>query len=117
MHGATGSLRLSDGRVEGDDPLRDFGPHAAGHLRRMDGFGNCPDLLINGRFDPERGDVAPFEEFAGSHGGMGGAQMHPFLLHPGDLEAGDTPLVGAASVNALLLAWRARLAEGPASTG
>ncbi len=43
--------------------------------------------------------------------------MHPFLLHPSDLEAGDAPLVGAASVNALLLAWRARLADGPAPTG
>jgi len=117
VQSAAGSHRLSSGHVEGDDPLRDFGPHAAEHLRRTDGFDNCPDLLINGRFDPEHGDVAPFEEFAGSHGGMGGAQMHPFLLHPSDLVTGDAPLVGAASVNALLLAWRAQLAAGPAPTG
>ena len=55
----------------------DFGPNAADHLRRTDGFAHCPDILVNCMYDPEANEVAPFEEFMGSHGGLGGWQSHP----------------------------------------
>ena len=33
-------------------------------------------------YDPDANEVAPFEEFMGSHGGLGGWQSHPFALVP-----------------------------------
>ena len=43
---------LDDDRVEGEDPLAGFGPHAAEHLRRTDGFPHCADLMLNSTFWP-----------------------------------------------------------------
>ncbi len=34
--GRRGTHFLDDGRVEGEDPLAPFGPHAADHVRRTD---------------------------------------------------------------------------------
>ena len=61
--GAGGTRRLRDDQVTGRDPLHDFGPNAADHLRRTDGFAHCPDLLVNCLYDAEANEVAPFEEF------------------------------------------------------
>ena len=44
-------------------------------------------------------EVAAFEELVGSHGGMGGAQSYPFVLHPGDLALPEEELVGAEAVH------------------
>lgn len=110
--GADGRRRLADDVVEGADPLAGFGLNAADHLRRTDGFERCPDVLLNGRFDPVSGDVTAFEEFTGSHGGLGGDQTRAFLLHPAELDVGQDPLVGAVAVHRLLLDWRERL-HGP----
>ena len=41
--------------------------------------------MVNARYDPERDEVAAFEEQVGSHGGLGGPQTHPFLLYPAEL--------------------------------
>ncbi len=77
---AAGSLATT--RSSGEDPLAAFGPNAADHLRRTDSFPHCPDILVNCVFDPDANEVAPFEEFMGSHGGLGGWQTHPFALVP-----------------------------------
>ena len=61
--GAGGSRRLRDDAVTGEDPLLHFGPNAADHLRRTDGFPHCPDILVNCTYHPEANEVAPFEEF------------------------------------------------------
>ena len=72
--GPRGSHRLRDGTVTGEDPLVDFGPNIVQHLLRTDGFTHCPDLLVNCMYDPVANEVAPFEEFMGSHGGVGGCR-------------------------------------------
>ena len=84
--GPAGARYLDDDRVEGVDPLALFGPNAADHLRRLDGFTNVGDLLINSSYDAELEEVAAFEELVGSHGGFGGPQTRPFLLAPAELE-------------------------------
>jgi uncharacterized membrane protein YvlD (DUF360 family) len=109
--GRDGEHYLADDRVVGTDPLADY-PNAVLHLRRTDGFAHVPDILCNGRFDPERGDVPAFEELVGSHGGLGGTQAQPFLLHPTELPAPDDPIVGAESLHHVIKAW-ARDAMGP----
>lgn len=103
--GASGSHAVETGRVEGEDPLTDYGPHAAAHLRRTDSFANAPDILVMGRYDPATDEVPAFEELVGSHGGLGGAQTQPFVLHPAELDPGDAPIVGAVALHRVLVGW------------
>jgi uncharacterized membrane protein YvlD (DUF360 family) len=105
--GARGSRRLRDNAVSGEDPLRPFGKNAADHLRRTDGFPHCPDLLVNCIYDPEANEVAPFEEFMGSHGGIGGWQSHPFALVPAAWSELKGPVVGAGAMHEALRTWLA----------
>ena len=63
--GPAGARYLDDDRVEGVDPLALFGPNAADHLRRLDGFTNVGDLLVNSSYDAELEEVAAFEELVG----------------------------------------------------
>jgi hypothetical protein len=104
--GADGMHRLADGHVEGVDPLAAFPPNAARHLLRTDGFTHAPDLLVNSFFDPVLEEGCAFEELISFHGGLGGPQTRPFILHPTQLPVPDEPIVGAASVHALLTGWR-----------
>jgi uncharacterized membrane protein YvlD (DUF360 family) len=107
--GKGGTRFLDEDRVEGEDPLAPFGPHAAEHLRRTDGFPHCADLMLNSTFWPEFGEVAAFEELVGSHGGMGGTQSFPFVLHPSDLAWPEDEVVGAERVHRIFRAWLAQL--------
>ena len=76
--GPAGARYLDDDRVEGVDPLALFGPNAADHLRRLDGFTNVGDLLINSSYD------------AGARGGrrVRGAGRVPWRLR----RSPDTPI-------------------------
>ena len=78
--GPRGSHRLTDGHVEGEDPLAHFSPRAAEHLLRADGFSALPrpvrqQLLRPG---PRRGlrvrgaDLVPRR-----HGRPADAAVHP----------------------------------------
>ena len=103
--GARGTLFLDDGRIVGEDPLAGYGRNALRHVRRTDGFPHVADLMINAAYDPERGMVPAFEEFVGSHGGMGGTQSHPFALVPRNWEVPDEPLIGAEAMHRLMKSW------------
>jgi uncharacterized membrane protein YvlD (DUF360 family) len=103
--GAAGTHHLDDGRVEGEDPLAPFGPNAADHLRRTDSFPHCADVMVNSTYWPDTEEVAAFEELVGSHGGMGGPQSHPFVLHPADLPWPQEPVVGAERVHRVFRSW------------
>jgi hypothetical protein len=117
--GPRGSRRLRDDAVSCEDPLRHFGKNAADHLRRTDGFPHCPDLLVNCMYDPETNEVAPFEEFMGSHGGIGGWQSHPFALVPTSWRDVDGPIVGVRAMHDALRGWLAEtgLVLKPHATG
>jgi uncharacterized membrane protein YvlD (DUF360 family) len=103
--GARGVHHLDSGRVEGEDPLAPFGPNAARHLRRTDAFPHCADLMINSTYWPRFGEVAAFEELVGSHGGLGGTQSFPLVLHPAELEWPGGEVVGAEAINRILRGW------------
>lgn len=96
--GSKGTYYLDSDEFEGEDPLKNFGPNAASHLKRTDNFKYVPDILVNSFYDPETGEVAAFEELIGSHGGMGGNQSRPFLMHPSQWNIDEEPIVGAESV-------------------
>jgi uncharacterized membrane protein YvlD (DUF360 family) len=105
--GGGGSRRLSDDGINGEDPLGAFGSNAADHLRRTDGFPHCPDILVNCMYDPDSNEVAPFEEFMGSHGGLGGWQARPFALVPSGWSEPDQPIVGVRAMHEALRGWLA----------
>jgi uncharacterized membrane protein YvlD (DUF360 family) len=100
--GNHGTYFLRDDHFEGEDPLANFGPHAADHLRRTDGFPHAPDILVNSFYDPQSDEIAAFEELIGSHGGLGGTQCSPFVLCPAEWELGHTEIIGAEKLHELL---------------
>ena len=65
--------------------------------------------MVGSFYDPELDEGCAFEELISFHGGLGGPQTRPFILHPERLRMPDEPLLGAAAVHALLSGWRAEL--------
>jgi uncharacterized membrane protein YvlD (DUF360 family) len=106
--GAGGRRRLAGDVLEGADPLAGFDPTAAEHLRRHDRFPHCPDLLVNCMYDPDSDEVAPFEEFMGSHGGLGGPQTRPFAVVPAEWGRPQHAIVGVGMMHEQLRNWIAR---------
>jgi uncharacterized membrane protein YvlD (DUF360 family) len=104
--GGRGTRRLEDDRIDGEDPLMHFSPHAADHLRRTDGFAHVPDILVGSFYDPDLEEGCAFEELISFHGGLGGPQTRPFILHPERLRVPGEPLVGGAAVHRVLKNWR-----------
>ncbi len=111
--GGAGQRRLSDDAIEGEDPLAEFDPTAADHLRRHDSFPHCPDILVNCVYDPATEEVAPFEEFMGSHGGLGGPQTKPFAVVPADWSEPGSAIVGVEAMHEALRGWVAQSARPP----
>lgn len=104
--GEHGSMSLETGSIVGEDPLAVFGHGVLDLIRRTDSFGNVPDMMINGTYWPDTDEVAAFEEQVGSHGGLGGQQTRPFLLHPAQLPTPPGPIHGAESIHRILMHWR-----------
>jgi uncharacterized membrane protein YvlD (DUF360 family) len=111
--GAGGAHYLADGRVEGEDPLAPFSPTAPTHLLRTDGFQHVADIMVGSFYDPELEEGCAFEELICFHGGIGGVQTRPFILHPSHLEVPTGPILGAASVHGILAGWRKTLQASP----
>jgi uncharacterized membrane protein YvlD (DUF360 family) len=107
--GAHGARYLADGGVDGDDPLAAFSKTAAQHLLRTDGFPHVADIMVGSFYDPTLEEGCAFEELICFHGGLGGPQTRPFVLHPTTLPAPSEAIVGAAAVHDLLANWRQHL--------
>jgi uncharacterized membrane protein YvlD (DUF360 family) len=110
--GARGVHYLADRRVEGEDPLAAFSPHAPEHLLRTDGFQHVADIMVGSFYDPDLDEGCAFEELISFHGGIGGFQTRPFILHPTTLDASPSPILGAAAVHGILAGWRRQLESG-----
>jgi uncharacterized membrane protein YvlD (DUF360 family) len=107
--GANGTRYLADGRIDGEDPLVNFSPNAARHLLRTDGFAHVADIMVGSFYDPELDEGCAFEELISFHGGLGGLQTRPFILHPVSLPVPEGEIIGAAAVHEILLRWRRQL--------
>jgi hypothetical protein len=107
--GADGVRYLDTEIVEGTDPLAPYGPNAAQHLRRSDGFEDVADIMVNSAYDADVDEVPAFEELVGSHGGMGGSQSFPFVLVPKDWAVPASPIVGAETMHRWMRRWLAEL--------
>ncbi len=103
--GAKGVYYLWDGRVQGENPLENYGELASGQLIYEDSFTNCPDILVNSFYSQKTDEVAAFEELVGSHGGLGGSQTKGILIYPADLPLSGEPIVGASSLHRAIKQW------------
>jgi len=110
--GREGVHYLRDRRIEGDDPLADYGRRARKHLLRLDEFPHCGDIVIMGRYDSELHEIETFEELVGSHGGLGGAQCSPFLIFPKDWPFPRTLVDSPEELHQIFMRWRDALAHG-----
>lgn len=109
--GAGGRRWIDSGEVEGDDPLAPFGPGAVEMVSRVAGYAAAGDVMVNSIYDAERDEVAAFEHQVSSHGGLGGAQTHPFVLYPADLQAPRQPIEGPAALHRVLKGWLRELGQ------
>ncbi len=103
--GTDGIHYLDEDRIEGVDPLAVYGEHAVAAVRRLDEIENVGDVAVISTYDPETGEIAAFEELIGAHGGLGGPQTKPFLLHPTEWELDLAPIMGAPMVYQQLRRW------------
>ena len=112
-----GTHDLVTGDVVGVDPLALFGPDARGDFLRVCSFDDAPDIYVNSLYDPVLDEVAAFEELVGCHGGLGGWQTRPLLVHPAEwpLDANLLDergrLRGAETVHRQLVRWLERLGQ------
>jgi hypothetical protein len=107
--GKDGIRYLRDDRLEGADPLANFGPRAVEHLRRFDTFPHVGDLVVNSVCDPHTDEVAAFEELIGSHGGLGGPQTDPFVVYPSAWGNGELAVGSPNDLYWLLRRWQQQL--------
>ena len=105
VFGPKGTRYLDQDRVEGEDPTTLFGPHTIMSLKREDAMTHAPDLLLLSQYDPELGEVAAFEELIGSHGGLGGPQTEPFILHPVEWTLDEEVPLGAPAIYRNIRRW------------
>src|SRR6476646_9243096 len=105
VFGPKGTRFLDEDKVEGEDPTQLFGPHTIMSLKREDAMGHAPDLLLLSQYDPELGEVAAFEELIGSHGGLGGPQTEPFILHPTEWTLDEEVPLGAPTIYRNIRRW------------
>lgn len=110
--GRNGVHYLREHRIEGIDPLADYGPHAAGQLLRLDAFPHCGDVVVNGRYHADVDEVESFEEMVGAHGGLGGAQTHAFLMCPSAWATPSEEISNPEDLYQLFVRWRDALAGG-----
>ncbi len=110
--GRDGIRYLREDRVEGTDPLADYGTYASLQLSRLEEFPHCGDIVLNGRYDPESGTVVTFEEMVGAHGGLGGAQTDAFVLHPSNWHMPPDTITNAEELFQVFTRWRDALLDG-----
>ena len=96
-----------DRRVDGEDPLAQFSAERGEPpLRGATASPTSPTSWSAASTTRRSTKGCAFEELISFHGGLGGPQTRPFLLYPAGCPRPTEPIVGAASVNEILLGWR-----------
>lgn len=109
--GPDGEYYLKTDKVVGKNPLENFGPNAAMHIKRSHGFNNVADIMVNSTYDPVMNEVHAFEELLGSHGALGGDQNFPFILFPNGWYYPEKHIIGAANVHKNMKKWLKSLGQ------
>ncbi len=101
-----GAYYLKTDQVEGKNPLTSFDDSLVTHMKRYDTFTHTPDIVVNSAYLPETEEVLAFEDFVGSHGGIGGPQNKPFVAYPPVLSRSRKPIIGTEKLHQQLVAWQ-----------
>ena len=117
LSSSRGRRALTDTLGKGADELGPYGASAVASLARLDGFPNAGDLIVLGARDEPTGEYTSFEELVGSHGGLGGWQIAPFIAFPASWQLDEEPIVGAPAVHRQLVRWRSSRQSESALTG
>jgi len=112
--GKHGVHHLATGAIDGSDPLLPYGPNAAQHVLRTDGFPHVADIMLNAAYDEMTAEIGAFEELVGHHGGLGGEQMHPFVLFPRSFDFPSEEVVGSEQLHRVMVKWLEDLGHGAA---
>jgi hypothetical protein len=72
------------------------------HLLRLAAMPSAGDLLVFGAYDGR--STVNFEDHAGTHGGLGGAQMFPFMVSPNALSSDFQCVNDATDLHAIFAA-------------
>lgn len=97
-----GKYFLDIDKIEGENPLKNYGENAAAKIKRHCTFNHLPDILVNSFYDSEKDEVCAFEELIGSHGGIGGSQSESFILYPSNWQMPDEDILGAENIYSIL---------------
>lgn len=109
--GPEGEYYLKTEKVVGKNPLANFGPNAAMHIKRSHSFYNVADIMVNSTYDPVMNEVHAFEELLGSHGALGGDQIYPFVLFPNGWYYPDEHIIGASNLHKNMKKWLKTLGQ------
>ncbi len=103
--GKNGVNYLDEGRIVGEDPVANYPGRARESLIREDRMEHCPDIVVISVYDTETDEVAAFEELIGSHGGLGGPQTSPMILHPVRWSLDEEVPLGAPAIYRNIRRW------------
>jgi len=109
--GREGKYFLRTDRVEGKNPLTVFGKNTIDKVKRTNSYPNVGDIMINSIYNPVMNEVHAFEEQVGSHGSLGGDQIHPFVLFPSEWYFPQKEVVGAENLHKLFKTWLKNLGQ------
>ena len=101
--GKEGAVELQTGKVDGTNPLIPYKREdmRVEQLLRLAEFPSAGDLTLVSPVYPD-GSVAAYEELIGSHGGVGGEQTNPFLLHPTEFKVKGDKIINAEQIYPIL---------------
>ena len=110
MIGRAGTHELDSGRVEGEDPLAPFGPNAARHVARTDGFPHCADIMVNSTYwDGQRTRWPRSRSSWARTAGWAARSRSRSCSIRLDLEPPEAELIGAEAVHRELRRWLVQL--------
>lgn len=109
--GPEGEYYLKTDKIVGKNPLVNFGENAAMHIKRTNTYPNVADIMVNSAYNPVMNEVYAFEEQVGSHGALGGDQMHPFVLFPSNWKYPGKTIISAENLHKQFKIWLKELGQ------
>lgn len=103
--GAEGEYYLKTDKIVGVNPLKNYSENAVDKVKRTHSYNNVADIMINSTYDPIMNEVFAFEEQVGSHGALGGDQIHPFVYFPSDWNFPSEIIISAENLHKQLKYW------------
>ena len=100
-----GIRNLITGELGGDNDPFSYYPDPDrwdNEFAQLLGYPDSGDLIINGRWLEDEGQVVVLEEQTSSHGGLGGRQNEPFVLLPSNWQFTDADLESPEDLHRLL---------------